>query len=57
MKHREIFDKFGLTDLKISLNICRILLTFVHAVQNGQNLRQLLLRPARKFGGKVQKIF
>ncbi len=57
MKHREIFAKFGLTDLKISLNICRIRLTFVHAVQNGQNLSKLLLRPLLKFGGKVQKIF
>ncbi len=26
-------------------------------MQNGQDLRQILLRPLMKFGGKVQKIF
>ncbi len=39
--------------MEISLNIFFILLTFVDAMQIGQNLRQLLLRPLTKFGGKV----
>jgi hypothetical protein len=32
-------------------------LTFVHAMQNGWNWRQLLLRPLQKFADKVWKIF
>jgi hypothetical protein len=43
--------------LIILLNIHRILLTFIDAMQNGQNLRQILLQPSSKFGAKDQKIF
>jgi hypothetical protein len=40
----------------VSLNI-EILLTFIHAMQNGQNLGQLLIRPLPIFGGNGQKKF
>ncbi len=40
---QNFFAKFGLTDLKILLDIHLILLTFVNAVQNGQIFWQLLL--------------
>jgi hypothetical protein len=33
------------------------LLTFIDAMQNGQNFQQLFLRPLSKFGGKVRNIF
>ncbi len=53
VKGQKIYAKFGLTDLIILLNIHFILLTFIHVMQNGQNLRQLALQPLPKFGGKV----
>ncbi len=53
VKDGEIYAKFCWTDLKISLNIFFILLTFADAMQIGQNLRQLPLRPLTKFVCKV----
>ncbi len=43
--------------MKISLNICWILRTFIHDRQIGQNLEHLSSRSLLTFGGKVQKIF
>ncbi len=53
VKDQKIYAKFCWTDLKISLNIFLILLTFADAMQTGQTLRQLQLRPLTKFGSKV----
>jgi hypothetical protein len=43
VKGQEIFAKFDQTDLKISLNIHCILLTFVYAMQNGQFLASFIM--------------
>jgi hypothetical protein len=52
-----ISARFGSTDLRILLKIHCILLTFIKAMQNAQNLQQILLLPLLKFGGKVPKKF
>jgi hypothetical protein len=52
-----ISANFGSTDLRILLKIHCILLTFIQAMQNAQNLQQILLLPLLKFGGKVPNIF
>ncbi len=48
---------FGFTDMKILLNICSISLTFVHAMQDEQNVLKLLVIALSKFDCKVKKIF
>jgi hypothetical protein len=37
------------------LDICHILLTFIHEMKNGQNFWQLSLRSLPKLSGKVRK--
>ncbi len=42
---------------RLLLNICFILLTFIHAMQNGWNWMKHLLRSLTQFCNKVQQIF
>jgi len=52
---QKIFAKFGKTDLKISLNISQILLTFIHAMQNVQNFGKFCYDPYQNLAVKLKR--
>ncbi len=53
VKGQNIFDKFGCTDLKISLNIHFILLTFIHEMLTINHLSRAVLSQELFLRGKV----